>query len=333
MKEKLSVKDIAKLAGVSVATVSRVLNQNGRFSAETEARILKIIEENNYQPNMLARGLRTSKVSVIGIIVPDITNDFFAQITLALQNTLFDYGYSTIICNTNEVESVENRHREMLQAQQVSGLVCISGAYNGKGTQLSVPTVFIDREPLAHLGEKQSVLIESNNEQGGRQATMELIKKGCKKLAILRFKETISSHRGRYEGFKACLEENNLEFNPALMRKVKTVSMASAQEAVEDLLATGEEIDGMFCTADILALGALKALQAHDIAVPETVKLAGFDDSSYSRFAFPEITTVRQSVETFGSLAAETLIAMIDGKPLKKHYYQLPTQLIVRGTT
>lgn len=333
MEKKLSVKDIAKLADVSIATVSRVINQNGRFSAETEARILKIIEENNYQPNQLARGLRTNNAKVIGVIVPDITNDFFAQITLILQNALFDHGYSTIICNTNEVESIETRHRQMLQAQQVSGLVYISGAYKEKSRELPIPTVYIDREPITQKNNQDYVLIESDNKLGGMQATTELIEKGCRKLAILRFKEILSSHRGRYEGFISCLKSHNLPFNAKLMRKVDTVSIHSAQQAVEDLLAQGEEFDGIFCTADILALGALKALRQHNIAVPHTVKLVGFDDSSYSQLAYPEITTIRQSVDTFGNLAAQTLIAMIDNEPIEQHRYQLPTQLVVRGST
>ena len=333
MGSKLSVKDIARLAGVSVATVSRVMNQNGRFSSETEARILKIIEENNYQPNLLARGLRTNKVKVIGVIVPDITNDFFAQITLTLQNALFGMDYSTIICNTNEIESVENRYRQMLQAQQVSGLVYISGEFSEGRRNLPIPTVYIDRKPLNQTDKEEYVLIESDNELGGRQATTELIEKGCRKLAILRFKETVSSHRGRYEGFKDCLQKHNIPFNPNLMRKVDRVGVLSGQQAVEDLLAQGEEFDGIFCTADMLALGALKALQKHNVAVPEQVKLVGFDDSSYSQLAYPEITTIRQSVETFGNLAAQTLMAMIENEPLKQYHYQLPTQLIVRGST
>ncbi len=119
MSNNLSIKDIARMAGVSIATVSRVINKNGKVAKETEKKILKVMEENNYVPNLFAKGIRTRKSTVIGIVVPDISNEFFSQIAQKVQMLFFEKGYASIICNTNEDYRIENQCLDMLQAQQV----------------------------------------------------------------------------------------------------------------------------------------------------------------------------------------------------------------------
>lgn len=127
MEKRISIKDIADMAGVSIATVSRVINQNGRYSKETEECVKKIMEEYDFHPNQLARGLRVSTVKVIGILIPDITNEFFANITLELQNLLMEYGYLTLICSNNENTRLENEQMDMLLGQRVSGIIYVGG--------------------------------------------------------------------------------------------------------------------------------------------------------------------------------------------------------------
>ena len=199
-KTTYSVKDIADMAGVSVATVSRVINQNGRFSKETEDRVNEVIRKTNYQPNQLARGLRTNRAKTIGVLVPDITNEFFARIILEIQNRFFAEDYITLIFNTNEDEKVEQRQLNAFQSQLVSGLVYVSGNTNNKLT-IDVPIVYIDRKPAFEKADNANyVLIESDNFQGGVLATEELINKGCKNIACVYFNEALSTHGGRVGG-------------------------------------------------------------------------------------------------------------------------------------
>src|SRR5659263_13409 len=163
-KKRISIKEIAEISGVSIATISRVINNNGRFSIKTGKHIREILEEYHYVPNLVTKGLRTNRVQVIGIIVPDITNEYFARITLEIQNNFFDLGYSTIICNTNELKDVEKRHIAMLESQKVSGIVYISGEFIEETNLLdNIPTVYIDRKPSSYLKSNQYVLIESDN--------------------------------------------------------------------------------------------------------------------------------------------------------------------------
>ena len=183
MEKGKSIKDIARLAGVSTATVSRVINQNGRFSKETEARVRRIIRENEYVPNMSAKGLRTSRTCVVGIIVPDITNPHFASLVLKLEINLFQRGYSCLICNTNESEKLERKHIQSLSAQNVSAIVLISGTRNYSELD-TLPVIYVDRPSRSQ--KNSGVIIESDNEQGGYLATKELLDAGCRRIVILK---------------------------------------------------------------------------------------------------------------------------------------------------
>ena len=173
-KKSISIKDIAKLAGVSIATVSRVINRNGKVAPETEKKILQVMEENHYVPNLLAKGFRTQKFTTIGIIVPDISIEFFSKIAKKVQTIFFEKGYATIICNTNEDYKMERQCINMLQAQHVGGIIHIVSVTTEKEKKTSIPTVYIDREPAYGNTKKDMVLIESDNVSGGYQATNEI---------------------------------------------------------------------------------------------------------------------------------------------------------------
>lgn len=148
MNDNISIKDISKQAGVSIATVSRVINKNGRYSEETEKRVMEIIKKNNYVPNLVAKGLRTQKMKNVGIIVPDITNEFFMKLVYEIEKNLFSEGYETFLCNTDEDEETERKRVRMMAMQNVCSLVYVSGCMSNIEQMIKdIPTVFIDRIP------------------------------------------------------------------------------------------------------------------------------------------------------------------------------------------
>lgn len=332
-KDSYSVKDIADMAGVSAATISRVINQNGRFSKETEERVRAIIKQTNYQPNQLARGLRTNRTHTIGVLVPDITNEFFARIILEMQKRFFQDDYITLIFNTNEDKAIESLQINALQSQQVSGLVYVSCNPQVR-TKFQVPIVYIDRKPT--LGQQELsdvILIESDNEQGGMLAAEELAKKGCKHLACISFKEEISTHSARVSGYRAVLKKYGLPDFNSMRIQVNSVNFEESKAKATDLFARYPDIDGIFCTTDTLAVGAIKA--AHDVGllVPEQLKVVGFDDTSIGAHAVPALTTIHQRVDDIGRLTAEFMIDMLNHNEIKKKHCKLPVELIVRGST
>ena len=330
MEKAKSIKEIARLAGVSTATVSRVINQNGRFSKATEQRVLQVIQQNEYVPNMSAKGLRTSRTEVIGVMVPDITNPHFANLVLRLEMDFFARGYSCLICNTNESQTLEQKHIQSLTAQNVSGIVLISGTRNYPDLS-GLPVVYVDRPSKGP--QAGGVMIESDNEEGGYLATSELLRAGCRHIAMLKCLANDTNQVARYRGFQRALAQWNMPEEDALRADLAEVSVDAAQTGIKTLLAHGAQFDGVMCTTDTLAAGAVIALREEGLNVPRDVLVTGFDDCQVAHICGPGITSVRQDVEQMAHLAAELLLGMIHGETPKQLYYKLPVSLTVRDST
>ncbi len=332
MKKKLSIKDISAMSGVSIATVSRIINKNGRYSKETEERVKAIIEENNYVPNMVAKGLRTNRMNNIGIIVPDITNEFFVQLVHEIEKSLFDYNYSSFICNTNEEADIEMKHLKMLRTQNVSGIVYISGTNKSEyGDLLDVPTVLIDRVPKDTHG--KYVMIESDNRQGGCLATKLLLEKGCRNIIMLTDRRRLSSQQERVQGYLDAHGQMNIPAKENNIIDVEQVSFRQAYSTISRLLETGREFDGIFASTDWLAMGSYVALSERHIQVPQQVKIVGFDDISIAEYNAKPITTIHQQVDLIGQAAVRSLLDLIQNKPLGVRRHTIPVYLVERGTT
>ena len=328
----LSIKQISELSGVSTATVSRVINHNGRFSKETEERVLSVIEEYRYVPNMIARGLRRSASQMIGIIVPDITNEFFARIVLRIQMKLFEKNFSAVICNTNENEQLEISHLQFLKAQNVSGLIFISGNPSHTQPSSSLPTVFIDRRPK-DVRAKDTLIIESDNVEGGYLAGKALLEGGARRIATIMDSRMHTAGETRYQGWKRAMDEAKAPILPELQMRVKEVGFSAAYESVRELWESGREFDALFCGTDWLAMGALAALHERGVHVPADVKVIGFDDVSIATFSSKPITTIHQDAEKMGDLAVELLLKRMDGEKIELPHRVLDVSLIVRATT
>ncbi len=334
-KKQVSARDIARLSGVSVATVSRVINQNGRFSKETERRVREIIAKHNYQPNHYARSLRTRKVKTVGVLVPDITNEYFAHFALELQKELMQLDYITLICNTDETPAYEENHLNSLKAQRVGGIIFIAcdSVIKQKSAPL-IPTVYIDRKPaFNHLGKAKYVCIESDNDLGGYLAGKELIENGCKKPAIVRDIRNISTAEGRFNGFKQALEENNIHIEDKRVIPVENVSIEEGYLATEYLMDKIADTDGIFFTSDLMAIGGIRYANEKGVNIPSRLRIVGFDDINMSKITHPKLTTVHQDVVTISNLAVKMLMKMINGEEPDSYYHRVPVKLIQREST
>lgn len=328
---KISIKKISELSGVSVATVSRIINKKGKYSKQTEEKVLKIIQEQHYIPNLIARSLRTKTTSIVGIIVPDITNEYFAKIVLHIQKELFLKNYSTIICNTDEQLQLERQHLDILSAQNVSGIIMVGQPAHGSKKN-KIPCVYIDRKPRVSNA-KDYVLIISDNIRGGYLAGKELIQKGCKKIAtIMDMREYALGHE-RYKGFCLSLEEYSIPQNDELLFPIQTVNFQNGEMAMKQLLTQHPDIDGVFCYTDWVALGAIKAIQDMSFLVPRDIKVVGFDDISVSELAQIPLTTVHQNTSQMAKEAVDALIHLIQKIEVKQPIKKLPVKLIQRATT
>ncbi|MEY8353303.1 LacI family DNA-binding transcriptional regulator [Lachnospiraceae bacterium 54-53] len=329
-RKRISIIDVAKKAGVSIATVSRVINQNGGYSKETEQKVRQTIEECGFTPNVNAIGLRTNRSNSIGVIVPDITNEFFAKIVRELDIFLLGRRYSLLICNSNEDYALENMHIRGLAEKHVDGIIYISGQNEIKRINeiKNLPVVYIDRAP-----KNAEVLILSDNEMGGYLAACELISKGCRRILFLRDIRYASTIRSRKNGYIRGLRDGGLSFSDELEMSCFP-EYGEARSVMERLLKEkGCFFDGIFATNDMMALACINVLTENGIRVPGAIKVVGFDNVSITQFTSPQITTIGQDTRALALRAGETILKMIAGEEVPEKKTIIPVHLIVRKTT
>lgn len=329
----VTVKDIAQMAGVSVATVSRVINQNGRFSPETERRVREVIEQCNYQPNQLAKGLRQHRTASVGIVVPNIANEFFSSMILAMQTELFAHDFATVIYNTNASLELERQCQSLLAAQSVAGVIAVNGLDDVRSAlKRGVPTVYVDRF-IEEGASGRVACISSDNERSGHLAARELIESGCRRVALIQARADSPITHLRTRGFVDELAAEGLELDEAYVRSSAVTSFERGRELMGELLDSGCRPDGVFCQADWLAMGALEALGERGISVPGDVCVVGHDDISIARFGRPPITTIRQEPRVLGQRAAELVVSMIAGDVPSERRVTVPVELVRREST
>lgn len=336
-QKKVSIKEIAELSGVSVATVSRVINDNGRFSEETRKKVVKIIEDTHYETNNIAKSLRMKKSNTVGILVPDIGNSFFANIVQEIESILFEKGYSTIICNTDRNAGKEEAYLRMLEGKMIDGLIAISGVkeFGSATMNWNTPLICIDRKPKDTAS---TILIESNHYQGGFLATEELITKGCRNIAIIIHRDFLSSSKERLQGYKDALEKYAIPFKEEAIIHVNVQEKMSRTEAAKvallEKISKGAYFDGVFALNDRLAIGAIHAALEIGKKVPEDLKVVGFDNDPISKYCYPRLTTIRQDNVVIAEQACENLLKLIAGSTheIEKHQV-VPVTLVVREST
>ena len=336
-KKQISMKEIARLSDVSVATVSRVINNNGRFSEETRKRVLDVIEKYQYSTNTVAKTLRVQKSKTIGIIIPDIGNDFFSTIVHQIESFFFERGFSTFICNTDKSKEKERAYIKSLDSKMVDGIICISGQEEIEASLLSrnIPIVTIDRRPKMT---NNLAIIESDHFQGGYLATKHLIEKGCKNLIVLTKKNRLSPDNDRIAGFKKALDEHRIPFTDQSIVETSDTrkgNFDAAREAIRKELISKRAFDGVFATNDWMALGVIKELSESGMKVPEDIKVVGFDDDKIARYSEIPLTTIRQDVHRVAEVASELFYKLLTEEDviIKQKHIKIPVELIVRKTT
>ncbi len=328
-----TIRDIAKLSNVSIATVSKIINgKDSNISEPTRKRVKKIMEEQKYTPNPIARTLVTKRSNTLGIIVPDIGNPFFSQLIRAVEDFSNIRGYHLIILDTDDDMEKQKTSLQVMQKKMVDGIILVSSSFQlEKQEQLPFhsPAVLVDGND-----EKQYFIgkVGIDNTYGGYIATKHLIEKGCKKIAFLSGGEYSSSTKERYVGYQRALEENNIPFSDELCLFGKFNS-EFGYEATNKMLENRLEIDGIFAGSDLIALGVMKALELHEFSLPNKIKLIGFDDIYVSQYLSPALTTIRQPIYDIGKLAAEMLITYIETGKIEDKVLLLDTELIERETT
>lgn len=322
-----SIRDVAKHASVSVATVSRVLNDKGYVSEETRKKVEATIAELNYRPNEVARSLFKKQSKTIGLILPDIMNPFFPELARAIEDTATKLGYTVILCNTDEDEEKAQRYIDVLLQKYVDGIIISSNTIQEKTIrELNIPVVCIDREIS-----KDIPTIVVDNKHGARMATRFLKEKGRKKIAHIRGPFDLLNANERCEGYREVVAGEDW-FNESYIVN-GNYRMETATEVALELLQMHPEIDGIFAANDTMAIGAIKAAHQHGLKIPEDISIIGFDGITLGKASIPELTTIEQPLYELGQKAAKVLIKLIKGQDIEETFYQFDVQLVERDST
>jgi len=322
-----SIKDVARIAGVSVATVSRVLNDKGYVGQRTREKVEKAIKETSYKPNEVARSLFKKQSSTIGLIVPDIMNPFFTELARAVEDMATKLGYNVILCNSDGNGDKEQAYLDVLKQQYVNGIIVSSNTLTAQQVEeLNIPVVSIDREISKGL---PTIVVE--NKKGAIMATRYLQSKGCKRIGHIRGSYGVVNAEERYEGYKEVVAGEPWFKESYIVEG--NYDMQTAIEATAGLLRQHPEIDGIFAANDIMAIGALKVAHQLGKKVPEELAVIGFDGIKLSTVMTPELTTIVQPIYKLGEVSAEMLISLMEQQPIENTYYKLDVELIERNST
>ncbi|NLY92185.1 MAG: LacI family transcriptional regulator [Firmicutes bacterium] len=322
-----TINEVAKLAGVSKATVSRVLN-NRPVSSETYAKVMKAIRELKYQPNAQARSLSLRRAKVIGLIAPDLQGVFHGPIIMGVEQVLQNNDFNLIV---SRVQSKEYRLAKMLKEKKVDGLIITTPRQIGEKAILALkrdnfPVVVID----GNVG-KQVSSVEIDNYQGAFQATEHLIKLGHTRIAVISSPPSFRESQERLLGYQDALKQYNLPFDSTMVREGDYL-LPSGEREMEKLLALPSPPTAVFAFSDLMAIGAIHCLFKKGFSVPKDMAVIGFDDSIVAQSFYPPLTTVRQPIMEMGVVAARKMLAILSGEEVEPTHVILQTSLVVRAS-
>lgn len=319
----MKLKEIAELAGVSTATVSKVINaKDQHISHETRERIIEIIKETGFMPNAVARGLKTRKSNIIGLIIPDITNPFFPEIARGVEDIARENGFGVVFSNTDNHPLRESECITFLQSKMVDGIILIRGASSDDvAIPKNTPCVIIDGKKGVLTGREGKVYVDV--QEAMFESTNVLISSGCKDIAY------ISSTHGSDQGYKRALELANIPYKEELVYQ-DDFSPKTGYTGMMELFGK-VKVDGIACGNDLIAIGVLNALRDLKISVPDEIKVIGLDDIYLSLYTNPKLTTIAQPTYKMGKNAAQMIIDHIVNKePLQVQ--KLEHNLVKRET-
>ena len=333
ISKRVTHKDVAERAGVSVATVSYVLNHGPRpVSPDTRVRVETAIAELGYYPNEMARGLRQQHSSTIGLILPNIINPVFAEIAHELEGVCRQEGFLLLLCNSERNHEREQQLVQLLRAKQVDGVVliphCEPLALAEPLLQAHIPVVMLEHDlPGIHC-------IANDDRQGGYIAAQHLLELGHRRIALLRRQPTSALSSQRYDGYRHALTAAGIAFDPDLVIECTATSPSMGAQAMQQLLALADPPTAVCTHNDILAMGVLHAIQAAGLKVPDDISVVGYDDISSAAYFSPSLTTIRSPRAQIGTLAGQTILQLARGDDqLAPQTITMPVELIIRAST
>lgn len=327
----VTIQEVAKAAEVSVATVSRVLNNSPSVNPETRERVQEVIERLNYSPNLLGRNLRRSETKMILVLLPSISNPFYSKIVRGIEDVASRNSYNVMLCNTNSDLQKEKVYIDLLRNRLADGMILMAST--------------LDRHELSQIGAQFPVVqcceykegakvshVSIDNVEAAYKMTKHLIDLGHKRIGLITNSNQYVSSAQREEGYKRALKENNIKLDSDLI-KYGDYSFRSGMLAAKEFLVMKEMPTAIFAISDIMAIGVIKELKNNGLRVPEDMAVAGFDNISMASMYDPSLTTVSQHQYGLGGTSMELLLKQIREELKEPQDALLEYELIIREST
>ena len=331
MKKPASLIDVARRAKVNISTVSRTINQTGKIGSETQARVLKAMRELGYKPNRVARRLRMrdSSSHLLGLIIPNIQNTFFADLARGVEDVAYKSNYAVLLCNYDEDEAKERFYLDVMQSESVDGII-LPPIHEDDPAVLQVvrngiPVVCVDRSLSSGNLDK----VEVDNHTGALKAVEHIIAQGHKRIGLIGGPADSSTGRERLRGYKDAHSAAGLPIKSELIR-FGDFKQASGHTLAHELLSLSDPPTALFACNGLMTAGALEAIAARGLRIPKQIAIVGFDELPLSSVFNPPLTVVRQPAYEVGKYAAELLLKRIEDSTRPATSLKLMPELIVR---
>lgn len=320
-----TIKDVARHAGVSVATVSRVINETGYVHEDTRRKVEESVQQLNYTPNEVARSLYKRKSRLIGLLLPDITNPYFPQLARGVEDRMQESGFRLIFGNSDESQKKEQDYIQTFVQNNVVGVI---SSTNDPGTasyrSLKIPVVFLDRIS------SDRPAVYADGREGGRLAAKQMIQRGSHHITVIQGPIHIRPAQDRFQGAIEVLQDMGIDYHTT---QTSSFSFTDADRWAKELFEQYPDTDGVIASNDIVATAVIQEAYRLGKKVPQDVQIIGFDDIPLSSLLSPALSTIRQPAYDMGRAAADLLIQLIEGTAGEQRTIQMPVQFIERETT
>lgn len=324
-----SIREVAREAGVSVATVSRALSAPEKVSKKAMAKVQRAIEAVGYRPNMLARNFRSARSYAIVVLVPDIANPFYSLVIRAIEDRAQQKGYAVLLGDTRGAPEREVEYIRRVETRLADGLLQLRP--DSASTRNVIPP---DIAAVNACGceDTRGPSVRIDNRGAARTLVDYLISLGHRRIGVISGLKDNPHAIDRLAGYRESLAAHNIEFDPTLIAEGDFTMWSGLNSAVQ-FCNMRERPTAVFCMNDEMAIGAMQTLKARGFRVPEDISVTGFDDIAYAKYADPSLTTMAQPAEELGKMATDMLLKLIDGEPLGQSECVLPTEFIIRKST
>jgi len=326
--KKATIKDVAKKADVSVATVSRTLNDPASVKQSTKEKVIEVIDELEYDPNPVAKALRLEKVDSIGLIIPNITNTSMAEIIRGAHEELDDQGYNTVLFNSGEDFKREEYYCEIIQNKMLDGVIFVTGTGStppiGKLAS-GLAVCLINRETKLDYVDQ----IIADEKEGLKLLAYHFYKIGHEKIAFITGNQSTSATQNKIEGFKSLYNEKNLNLNENYIVSGNW-TIEGSYLAMKELLGLKERPTAVIIGTDTMALGAISAIRDNGLSIPQDIAISGFDNSPSSEYYIPPLTTLKYPNYKLGKLSARAILSRLENPDMEKKIINIPLDIMIR---